>query len=397
MVRHLGSSLTDVTYVFDEPTIGLHAHDVQQMNDLLQRLRDKGNTVLVVEHEPDVIRIADHVVDMGPRAGAHGGEIVYEGPFDGLGASGTLTGQHLDVHQELKAAVREADRLDPHPQRPPAQPAGRLGRRAARRARRGHRRGRLRQELADPRLPAPDDPSVTVIDQSAIRGSRRSNPATYTGILDPIRKAFAIGQRRQAGAVQRQLRGRVPGVQGPRPDLHRPGVHGRRRLASARRARAVASPTRSSATSSAAGTSARSCAMSVEEAQAFFTEKPVRVMLDRLADVGLGYVSLGQMLNTLSGGERQRLKLAIEMSGGRRGLRPRRADLGPPHARRRQPHRPARPARRGRTDGDRHRAQPRRRRARRLGHRPRARAPATTAARSSSRDRRRSWSRPRTR
>ena len=186
MVRHLGSALTDVTYVFDEPTIGLHAHDVQQMNALLQRLRDKGNTVLVVEHEADVIRIADHVVDMGPRAGSHGGEVVYQGPFDGLGASGTLTGRHLEQQQELKTSVRT--------------PSGAIPIRNA-----------TLHNLQDVSVDVPTgvlvavtgvagsgksslihgcmprtDPSVTVIDQSAIRGSRRSNPATYTGILDPI-------------------------------------------------------------------------------------------------------------------------------------------------------------------------------------------------------------------
>ena len=153
MVRHLGSALTDVTYVFDEPTIGLHAHDVQQMNGLLQRLRDKGNTVLVVEHDPEVMRIADHVVDMGPGAGSHGGEIVFEGLFEGLRASGTATGRHLEVQRRLKERARAA-RRDRDPQCPPPQPPGRIARRADRRAGGGHRRGRLGQELAHPRVPA---------------------------------------------------------------------------------------------------------------------------------------------------------------------------------------------------------------------------------------------------
>ena len=198
MVRHLGSALTDVTYVFDEPTIGLHAHDVQQMNSLLQRLRDKGNTVLVVEHEADVIRIADHVVDMGPRAGSHGGEVVYEGPFDGLGASrhAHRPAGNLSLSLSRRAAGAEdrgahAERRDPDPQCEAPQPAGRLGRRADRRAVAVTGvAGSGKSSLIHGCMPR-TDPSVTVIDQSAIRGSRRSNPATYTGILDPIRKAFA--------------------------------------------------------------------------------------------------------------------------------------------------------------------------------------------------------------
>ena len=392
MVRHLGSSLTDVTYVFDEPTIGLHAHDVQQMNGLLQRLRDKGNTVLVVEHEPEVIRIADHVVDMGPGAGSHGGEIVYEGPFDGLGASGTLTGQHLEEQQELKASVRT--------------PTGSIPIRNARL----HNlqdvsvdvptgvlvavtgvAGSGKSSLIHGCLPR-TDPSVTVIDQSAIRGSRRSNPATYTGILDPIRKAFASANGVKPALFSANSEGACPECKGLGliyTDLaFMAGVVSVCEVCEGRRF-----------TDEVLGYQLRGrniaevLDMSVEEAQAFFTEKPVRVMLDRLADVGLGYISLGQMLNTLSGGERQRLKLAIEMSRRRRGLRPRRADLRPPHARRRQPHRPAGPAGRERQDGDRDRAQPRRGGAGRLGDRPRARAPATTAARSSSRVRPRSWPR----
>jgi excinuclease UvrABC ATPase subunit len=314
MVRHLGSSLTDVTYVFDEPTIGLHAHDVQQMNGLLQRLRDKGNTVLVVEHEPEVMRIADHVVDMGPRAGVHGGEIVYEGPFAGLGASGTITGQHLEVQQSLKAAVRT--------------PAGAIPIRNAR-----------LHNLQDVSLDVPTgvlvavtgvagsgksslihgcmprtDPSVTVVDQSAIRGSRRSNPATYTGILEPIRKAFASANGVKPALFSANSEGACPECKGLGliyTDLaFMAGVVSVCEVCEGRRF-----------TDAVLGYRLRGrniaevLDMSVEEAQAFFTENPVRVMLDRLADVGLGYISLGQMLNTLSGGERQRLKLAIEMSG----------------------------------------------------------------------------------
>ena len=314
MVRHLGSSLTDVTYVFDEPTIGLHAHDVQQMNGLLQRLRDKGNTVLVVEHEPEVIRIADHVVDMGPGAGSHGGEIVYQGGFDGLETSGTLTGQHLEVQQSLKDAVRA--------------PVGSIPIRNARL----HNlqdvsidvptgvlvavtgvAGSGKSSLIHGCLPR-TDPSVTIVDQSAIRGSRRSNPATYTGILEPIRKAFASANGVKPALFSANSEGACPECKGLGliyTDLaFMAGVVSVCEVCEGRRF-----------TDEVLGYQLRDkniaevLDMSVEAAQAFFTEKPVRVMLDRLADVGLGYISLGQMLNTLSGGERQRLKLAIEMSG----------------------------------------------------------------------------------
>ncbi|MBA2633969.1 MAG: excinuclease ABC subunit UvrA [Chloroflexi bacterium] len=305
MVRHLGSALTDVTYVFDEPTIGLHAHDVQQMNGLLQRLRDKGNTVLVVEHDPEVMRIADHVVDMGPGAGSHGGEIVFEGLFEGLRASGTATGRHLEVQRRLKERARE--------------PRGAIEIRNAR-----------LHNLQDVSLDVPTgvlvavtgvagsgksslihgclprtDPSVTVIDQSAIRGSRRSNPATYTGIGDPIRKAFASANGVKPALFSANSEGACPACKGLGliyTDLaFMAGVvsvcevcEGRRFtdevLAFRLRGRNIAEV----------------LDMSVEEAAAFFVEKPARVMLERLADVGLGYTSLGQMLNTLSGGERQR-------------------------------------------------------------------------------------------
>jgi excinuclease UvrABC ATPase subunit len=314
MVRHMGSSLTDITYVFDEPTIGLHAHDVQQMNGLLQRLRDKGNTVLVVEHEPEVIRVADHVIDMGPAAGTHGGEIVYEGSFAGLGASGTLTGQHLEVKQELKAELRE--------------PQGQI---PIRNARLHNLRdvsvdvplgvlvavtgvaGSGKSSLIHGCMPR-RNPSVTVIDQSAIRGSRRSNPATYTGILDPIRKAFASANRVSASLFSANSEGACPECKGLGmiyTDLaFMAGVVSVCEVCEGRRFTEEVLEYRLRGRNIS-----EVLAMSVEEAQAFFAERAVRTMVDRLANVGLGYITLGQMLNTLSGGERQRLKLAIEMSG----------------------------------------------------------------------------------
>jgi excinuclease UvrABC ATPase subunit len=314
MIRHLGSALTDVTYVFDEPTIGLHAHDVERMNVLLRRLRDKGNTVLVVEHDAEVIRIADHIIDMGPGAGPNGGTVVYEGTIDGLIASGTATGRHLDIRQELKPEPRT--------------PRGSIPIRGARL----HNlrdvsvdvplgvlvavtgvAGSGKSSLIHGCLPR-TDPSVTVIDQSAIRGSRRSNPATYTGILDPIRTAFAKANGVKPALFSANSEGACPNCNGLGKTYTSLGFmaeivsvcevcEGRRYtddvLDYRLRGRNIV----------------EALAMSVEEARDFFTEKPVRAILDRLADVGLGYVSLGQELDTLSGGERQRLKLAIEMSG----------------------------------------------------------------------------------
>jgi excinuclease UvrABC ATPase subunit len=314
MIRHLGSSLTDVTYVFDEPTIGLHAHDVERMNALLQRLRDKGNTVLVVEHDPEVMRVADHIVDMGPGAGPHGGSIVFEGTVDGLVASGTATGRHLDARPALKPGRRTSRGSIPI-------------------------RNALLHNLADVSVDVPlgvlvavtgvagsgksslihgclprTDPSVTVIDQSAIRGSRRSNPATYTGILDPIRTAFAKANGVKPALFSANSEGACPNCNGLGMTYTSLGFmaevvsvcevcEGRRYtddvLHYQLRGRNIVEV----------------LAMPVEEARDFFTEKPVRVMLERMADVGLGYLSLGQALDTLSGGERQRLKLAIEMSG----------------------------------------------------------------------------------
>jgi excinuclease ABC A subunit len=313
MVRHLGSPLTDVTYVFDEPTIGLHAHDVERMNSLLRRLRDKGNTVLVVEHDPEVIRIADHVVDMGPGAGPHGGTVVYEGPIDGLIAADTATGRHLDVQQRLKAQPRTARGSIPirHARLHNLEdvsvdvPLGVLV------AVTGVA-GSGKSSLIHGCLPR-TDPSVTVIDQSAIRGSRRSSPATYTGILDPIRTAFAKANGVKPALFSSNSAGACPACNGLGKIYTSLGFmaevvsvcevcEGRRftdevldyRLRGRNIVEALAMP--------------------VEEAREFFTERPVKAMLERLADVGLGYVALGQELDTLSGGERQRLKLAIEMS-----------------------------------------------------------------------------------
>jgi len=314
MIRHVGSALTDVTYVFDEPTIGLHAHDVERMNSLLRRLRDKGNTVLVVEHDPGVIRVADHVVDMGPGAGSHGGTIVYEGSIDGLVASETATGRYLDVRQELKPEprvprgsipIRNA-RLHNLQDVSVDVPLGVLA------AVTGVA-GSGKSSLIHGCLPR-TDPSVTVIDQSAIRGSRRSNPATFTGILDPVRTAFAKANGVKPALFSANSEGACPNCSGLGKTYTSLGFmaevvslcevcEGRRYtddvLQYRLRGRNIV----------------EALAMQVEEAREFFTERPVRVMLDRLADVGLGYVSLGQELDTLSGGERQRLKLAIEMSG----------------------------------------------------------------------------------
>jgi excinuclease UvrABC ATPase subunit len=313
MVRQLSSPLTDATYIFDEPTIGLHAHDVHQMNELMCRLRDKGNTVLVIEHDPEVIRIADHIVDMGPGAGPHGGTVVYQGPLDGLSAAGTATGRHLDTRQELKSAPRK--------------PRGSIPIRNARL----HNlkdvsvdvplgvfvavtgvAGSGKSSLIHGSMPR-TDPSVTVIDQSAIKGSRRSNPATYTGILDPIRKAFAAANGVNASLFSANSEGACPNCNGLGKTYTSLGF-----MAEVVSVCEVCEGRRFSDDVLEHKLRGRNIvevlAMPVEEARAFFTERPVRAMLDRLADVGLGYVTLGQELDTLSGGERQRLKLAIEMS-----------------------------------------------------------------------------------
>ncbi len=317
MIRHLGSSLTDVTYVFDEPTIGLHPHDVQRMNDLLLRLRDKGNTVLVVEHEPETIAIADRVVDLGPRAGAEGGEVVFEGAVKGLRASGTLTGRHLDDRASLKASVRSSsDALEI----------------------RGAGTNNLRDVDVDIPLgvlvvltgvagsgkssliqgSVADREGVVTVDQAAIRGSRRSNPATYTKLLDPIRKAFAKANGVKPGLFSANSDGACPTCNGAGvvyTDLGMmAGVSTTCEECEGRRYQAEV-------LEYAFGGKDISevLAMPVTEAERFFAEGEAAIpaahrILARLADVGLGYLTIGQPLTTLSGGERQRLKLATSMA-----------------------------------------------------------------------------------
>ena len=256
LIRHLGSSLTDVTYVFDEPTIGLHPHDIQRMNDLLLQLRDKGNTVLVVEHKPEAIDIADRVVDLGPGAGTAGGEVVFEGTVEGLRASGTLTGRHLDDRASLKPSVRassgvlEVRGADAHNLQDVDVdiPLGVLVVVTG-------VAGAGKSSLIHGSVSGRD--GVVAVDQTAIRGSRRSNPATYTGLARPDPHGVREGQRRQAGAVQRQLRGRLPDLQRRRCHLHRPGDDGgRRHHLRGLRGQAV-SRRRCWNTTSAAATSAR--------------------------------------------------------------------------------------------------------------------------------------------
>ncbi|MGW4581112.1 ATP-binding cassette domain-containing protein [Rhodococcus sp. ENV425] len=317
MIRHLGSSLTDVTYVFDEPTIGLHPHDIARMNDLLLQLRDKGNTVLVVEHKPEAIAIADHVVDLGPRAGTEGGEVVFEGTVEGLRASGTLTGRHLDDRASVKPSVRT--------------PSGVLEVRGA-----GTHNlqdvdvdiplgvlvvltgvaGSGKSSLIDGSVSGRD--GVVSVDQGAIKGSRRSNPATYTGLLDPIRKAFAKTNGVKPALFSANSEGACPACNGAGVIYTDLGVmatvestcedcEGRRFQAEVLEytfgGRSIADV----------------LAMPVAEAEEFFGAGEARIpaahkILQRLADVGLGYVTLGQPLTTLSGGERQRLKLATRMA-----------------------------------------------------------------------------------
>jgi excinuclease ABC A subunit len=316
MVRHLGSALTDVTYVFDEPTIGLHPHDIQRMNELLLRLRDKGNTVLVVEHKPEAIAIADHVIDLGPGAGSAGGEVVFQGTVDGLRASGTLTGRHLDDRAALKPSVRTA--------------SGVLKVRAAK----THNLKNINVDIPLGVLvvvtgvagsgksslihgSVSGQQGVVSIDQGAISGSRRSNPATYTGLLDPIRQAFAKANGVKPALFSANSEGACPGCNGAGviyTDLAMmAGVatvceecEGKRFQA------AVLKYTFGGKDIS------QVLAMSVTGAQAFFGTGKAQLpaahaILSRLADVGLGYLSLGQPLTTLSGGERQRLKLATHM------------------------------------------------------------------------------------
>ncbi len=317
MIRQLGSSLTDVTYVFDEPTIGLHPHDIQRMNDLLLRLRDKGNTVLVVEHKPETIAIADHAVDLGPGAGAAGGTVCFEGTVEGLRTSGTITGRHLDDRAALKATVRT--------------PAGAL-----------EICGATMHNLRDVDVDIPlgilvvvtgvagsgksslmqgsvsGRESVVSIDQGAIRGSRRSNPATYTGLLDPIRKAFAKANDVKPALFSANSEGACPNCNGAGviyTDLAM--------MAGVATTCEVCEGKRFAASVLEYHLGGRDIsevlAMPVTEAQEFFGAGQARTpaaqaILDQLADVGLGYVSLGQPLTTLSGGERQRLKLAARMA-----------------------------------------------------------------------------------
>ena len=317
MIRHLGSSLTDVTYVFDEPTIGMHPHDIQRMNDLLLQLRDKGNTVLVVEHKPEAIAIADHVVDLGPGAGTKGGEVMFEGTVEGLRASGTITGRHLDDRAALRPSVRT--------------PSGTL-----------EVRGASTHNLQDVDVDIPLGVLVVVtgvagsgksslihgsvsgrdgvvsVDQGAIRGSRRSNPATYTGLLDPIRKAFAKANDVKPALFSANSEGACPNCNGAGviyTDLAM--------MAGVATTCEVCEGKRFAASVLEYHLGGRDIsevlAMPVTEAGEFFGAGEARTpaahaILERLADVGLGYLSLGQPLTTLSGGERQRLKLATHMA-----------------------------------------------------------------------------------
>jgi excinuclease UvrABC ATPase subunit len=317
MVRHLGSSLTDVTYVFDEPTAGLHPHDITQMNDLLLRLRDKGNTVLVVEHEPETIAIADHVVDLGPGAGTAGGTVCFEGTVQGLRDSGTVTGHHLDDRAALKPTVRT--------------PTGVL-----------EVRGASTHNLRDVDVDIPlgvlvvvtgvagsgkssliqgsvaGRDGVVTIDQTPIRGSRRSSPATYTGLLDPVRKAFAKATGVKPALFSPNSEGACPNCNGIGvlyTDLAMmAGVASTCEECEGRRFQASVLAHRLGGRDIS-----QVLAMSVDEAQGFFGAGEARTpaavaILARLADVGLGYLSLGQPLPTLSGGERQRLKLAAHLA-----------------------------------------------------------------------------------
>ncbi|QDC26643.1 excinuclease ABC subunit UvrA [Georgenia yuyongxinii] len=316
MIRHLGSSLTDVTYVFDEPSIGLHPHDIERMNELLRQLRDKGNTVLVVEHKPEMIGIADHVVDLGPRAGTEGGEVVFEGSVEGLRASDTLTGRHLDDRATFKAGVRK--------------PTGAL-----------EVRGAATHNLKDVDVDIPLGGMVVVtgvagsgksslihgsvagragvveIDQGAIRGSRRSNPATYTGLLDPIRKAFAKANGVKPALFSSNSEGACPTCNGAGVIYTELGV-----MATVESTCEECGGKRFQAAvleyTLGGKNIAEVLAMPVTQAEEFFSDGDARIpaahkILDRLADVGLGYLTLGQPLTTLSGGERQRLKLASQM------------------------------------------------------------------------------------
>jgi len=316
MIRHLGSSLTDVTYVFDEPTIGLHPHDIERMNNLLLQLRDKGNTVLVVEHKPETIAIGDHVVDLGPGAGTAGGTVCFEGTVEGLRGSDTTTGRHLDDRATLKESVRT--------------PTGAL-----------EVRGASENNLQDVDVDIPlgvlcvltgvagsgksslihgsvaGRDGVVVIDQGAIRGSRRSNPATYTGLLDPIRKAFAKANGVKPGLFSANSEGACPTCNGAGVIYTDLGV-----MATVESTCEDCGGKRFQAKVLEYHFGGKDIsevlAMPVTEAEKFFGEGEAKIpaahkILARMVDVGLGYLSLGQPLTTLSGGERQRLKLATRM------------------------------------------------------------------------------------
>jgi excinuclease UvrABC ATPase subunit len=317
MVRHLGSSLTDVTYVFDEPTTGLHPHDVRRMNDLLLRLRDKGNTVLVVEHEPEVIAIADHVVDLGPGAGTDGGTVCFEGTIDGLRKAATITGRHLDDRAALKEAVRERSGVleirgaDAHNLQgvDVDVPLGVLV------AVTGVA-GSGKSSLIHGSVAGRD--GVVAIDQTPIRGSRRSNPATYTGLLEPIRKAFAKANGVKPALFSANSEGACPTCNGNGVIYTDLGM-----MAGVATTCEECEGKRFEASVLEYKLGGRDIsevlAMPVAEAVGFFADGEARTpaahkILERLADIGLGYLALGQPLTTLSGGERQRLKLAAQMA-----------------------------------------------------------------------------------
>jgi excinuclease UvrABC ATPase subunit len=317
MIRHLGSALTDVTYVFDEPTIGLHPHDIQRMNKLLLALRDKGNTVLVVEHKPETIVIADHIVDLGPGAGSAGGTICFEGTVEGLRTSGTLTGRHFDDRSTLKEIVRPAKGSLPI---------------------RGANTNNLQNVDVDIPLgilvvitgvagsgksslvhgSIPASAGVVSIDQGAIRGSRRSNPATYSGLLDPIRAAFAKANGVKPALFSANSEGACPNCNGAGVIFTDLGM-----MAGVGVPCEVCEGKRFDSAVLGYHFGGRDIsevlAMSVAEAEAFFSapdskNAAAHAILARLVDVGLGYLRLGQPLPTLSGGERQRLKLATQMA-----------------------------------------------------------------------------------
>ena len=317
MIRQLGSSLTDVTYVFDEPTIGLHPHDIQRMNDLLLQLRDKGNTVLVVEHKSETIDIADHVVDLGPGAGTAGGEVVFEGTVDQLRASGTVTGRHLDDRAALKPSVRaptdvmEVRGATTHNLQDVDVdiPLGVLVVLTG-------VAGSGKSSLIDGSVSGRD--GVVSVDQTAIRGSRRSNPATYTGLLDPIRTAFAKANGVKPSLFSANSEGACPNCNGIGviyTDLAMmAGVATTCEECEGKRYQASVLEYRLGGLDIA-----EVLAMSVTEAEEFFgggeAHTPAaHTILERMTDVGLGYLRLGQPLPTLSGGERQRLKLATRMA-----------------------------------------------------------------------------------